>query len=131
MANFHKFHDMSINKEDIKQCIIDLKAECIFKKNNDPIFIIDNARINHYDKITEIIKNLFSFFYLPSYPSFLNHVENLITKWKFSYKITSTKWRGIEKKIKFNEIDESDCDVFNPKYELFQKIRKENEIHEF
>ena len=78
---YHKIHNAFINVKDFKQCIIGLSAVCYSRQIENPIFILDNARIHHYNGLNKMIKNLnLNFFFLLTYSAFLNQIKNIFSK---------------------------------------------------
>ena len=69
--------------EDFKTCLIEMKEATEAANIDNPIFILDNARINHYRGLQETIEelNLNIVYLLPRLP-FLNPIENVFSVWK-------------------------------------------------
>ena len=82
----------------------------------DPIFVMDNAMIHHYNGLRELqISNRREFLYLPAYSPFLNPIENVFSKWKnFVIRGTATNEAELKELIRigFNDISNNDCDSF-------------------
>ena len=76
-------NDTPINGEIYKKFIQVLMEKCTELEILDPIFVMDNARIHHYNGLRELqISNRREFLYLPAYSPFLNPIENVFSKWK-------------------------------------------------
>ena len=77
---FHKVYDKAVTGEDFKQCLLELKAATVSARIENPIYILDNARIHHYRGLQKTI-NQFSLniCYLPQYFPFLNPIENIFS----------------------------------------------------
>ena len=73
----------AVNGENFKQCLKEIKECCIIKGIENPIFIMDNARIHHYRGLMddEEIRQM-PLTYLPPYSPFLNPIENIFSVWK-------------------------------------------------
>ena len=82
---FYKIHERAINGEDFKQSFIEINNKCGDIGIENPIFIMDNARIHHYRGLNndESISS-FRIVYLPPYSQFLNPIENVFSVWKNS-----------------------------------------------
>lgn len=80
---YHKINERSVNGEDFKVFLKEIKTKCIEAEISNPIFIMDNARIHHYGGLfedPEIVQ--YNIRYLPPYSPFLNPIENVFSVWK-------------------------------------------------
>lgn len=132
---YHKIHNNAINGEDFKQCMISLTSECLLMGISNPIFILDNARIHHYHGLDRMLSDLnINFFFLPPYSPFLNPIENIFSKWKNLVVRSQVRNENELKEIislKFEDIQESDCDSFYRKMlKYIQKAERKEIINE-
>lgn len=83
----YKINNGPVNGENFKNFLLSLHTKLIEKRIENPIYIMDNARIHHYHGLDSIIqeKNL-NILYLPPYSPFLNIIENVFSKWKNNVK---------------------------------------------
>ena len=80
---FHKINYRPVNGEDLKCYLLELVKTCNEGGIDSPCFILDNARIHHYNGLHDIVQQLeLTLFYLPPYSPFLNPIENCFSKWK-------------------------------------------------
>jgi len=80
---YYKIHDSAINGETFKLFLSELHAKCIDSEIENPIFIMDNAKIHHYRGLSETINRLqIQIEYLPPYSPFLNPIEKVFSVWK-------------------------------------------------
>ncbi|KAF7701713.1 hypothetical protein CDIK_0575 [Cucumispora dikerogammari] len=80
---YNKVHGRALNEGDFKACLIKLKEAFAVKGIHNPIFIMDNARTNHYSGILATIEELrITVVHLPLYSPFLNPIGNCFSKWK-------------------------------------------------
>ena len=54
---YQKIHDKVVTGEDFKTCLIEMKEATEAAKIDNPIFILDNARIHHYQDYKRPLKN--------------------------------------------------------------------------
>lgn len=113
---FHKIHNKAVNGEDFKECLMELKAECTIQNINNPVFILDNARIHHYRGLSDTIESLgLKLFFLPPYSPFLNPIENIFSVWKNLVIRSEAKNENELKQLissKFDCITSTHCDSF-------------------
>ena len=74
-------HDMAeFNGETFKDARIELKAHCITAGIDNLVFIMDNARNQHYrDLFGATQENEINILHLPPYSPFLNPIENVFS----------------------------------------------------
>ncbi|KAG0440295.1 hypothetical protein DMUE_1847, partial [Dictyocoela muelleri] len=74
-----KVFDNPVNAVNFQFSIDEIKTKCSLLFINNPIFVMDNARIHHASTLSfgDIIP-----IYLPPYSPFLNPIENAFSKWK-------------------------------------------------
>lgn len=132
MLNYY-ISNVPINGESFKNYIISLKRICFARGINEPIFIIDNAKIHHYIGLASVLaENELVLKFLPPYSPMLNIIENCFSKWKnfvirSEAKNESELFRLIESG--FEIITASDCDGFYRK--MLSAIVKSNAREEF
>ena len=113
---YKKVHNKALCGEDFKTALAEVKATCESIGIQEPVFIVDNARIHHYSGLEEVIVNLgLVLEYLPPYSPFLNPIENCFSKWK-RFVIQGRAKNEIELKELiddgFKVITEEDCNGF-------------------
>ena len=82
---FHKVYDKAVTGENFKQCLIELKAPTVFAGIENPIYILNYARIHYYRglQLKETINQLnLNICYLLPYSPFLNPIKNIFSVWK-------------------------------------------------
>ncbi len=80
---FNKIHDSSINGENSKESLKEIKTTFQNQGIINPIFIMDNSRIHNYSGVKELINELkITVLYLHPYSFFLKPIENCFSKWK-------------------------------------------------
>ena len=79
----YKINSRPVNGDDSKLYMVELKALCDERNIENPLFIMDSARIHHYTGLLEVLDSLnIEIMYLPEYSPFLNPIENVFSKWK-------------------------------------------------
>lgn len=113
---YNKIHEKAVTGEDFKICLRELKMSCLEKGIENPVFIMDNARIHHYRGLQEVISlEGLRIEYLPPYSPFLNPIENIFSVWK---NLVIRRCCKNESELKlaisdcFAEIKNSHCDSF-------------------
>jgi transposase len=77
---YHKINERSVNGEDFKVFLKEIKIKCVEAEILNPIFIMDNARIHHYRGLFEDPEIAqYNIRYLPPYSPFLNPIENVFS----------------------------------------------------
>lgn len=113
---FYKIFDKPLNGEDFKSGLVELKNECFIKGINNPVFLLDNARIHHYTNLIDSLGDLnINLEFLPPYSPFLNPIENCFSKWKnFIRRGNASNISELKTLIRegSNCITASDCDGF-------------------
>lgn len=113
---YSKIHDKAVTGEDFKICLTEIKNECIQRSIENPVFVMDNARIHHYRGLQQVIvEEDLHIQYLPPYSPFLNPIENVLSVWKnLVIRRCSTNENELKLAIKecFNEITMAHCDSF-------------------
>lgn len=112
----HLISNVAYNGESFINGMLTIKQKCAEKGIFEPVFVMDNARIHHYGRFTEVIaENNFQVVYLPPYSPFLNPIENVFSVWKnMVSRAECQNEQSLMETItgKFNEITESHCDGF-------------------
>ena len=80
---YSKIHESALNGETFKMFLVELKNACVEKGVLNPVFVMDNARIHHYNGLNQtLIDERIEIRYLPPYSPFLNPIENVFSVWK-------------------------------------------------
>ncbi|MEN2497738.1 MAG: hypothetical protein MHMPM18_005194 [Marteilia pararefringens] len=112
----HVINDRPVNGEDFKSYLLTLKGKCNDNRINNPIFILDNARIHHYSGVKQLIETEeMEVIYLPPYSPFLNPIENGFSKWKnFVTRGGATNELEVKNLINegFGSVSQSDCEGY-------------------
>lgn len=113
---YYKINEKAFCGNDFINSMRELKEACDFKGINSPVFIMDNARIHHYNGIASdpVVGNL-EIFYLPPYSPFLNPIENVFSVWKNLVIRGGAKNENELRNLissKFEEITPSHCSSF-------------------
>ena len=113
---YSKIHDRAVNGEDFKVCLEELNSSYILKGIENPIIVMDNARIHHYKGLQDlIVRENLDLKYLHPYSPFLNPIENVFSVWK---NLVISKQCKNENELKvaikecFLEINPQHCDSF-------------------
>ena len=109
---YNKVHDSAVRAQDFQTCLEEIKSQCINLGIENPVIILDNARIHHsqilnWDGFTQL--------YLPPYCPFLNPIENCFSKWKNAVIrecCRSEQQLKIAIETKFNIITAEDCNGY-------------------
>ncbi|KAF7685026.1 hypothetical protein CDIK_4225 [Cucumispora dikerogammari] len=115
MINCH-INDTHVTGEDFKSYILNLKVQAAVLGLNNPVFILDNARIHHYYGLRDVIVSEgIVLKYLPPYSPMLNIIENCFSKWKnYVLRLNATSEAMLRGLITagMNIITADDCDGF-------------------
>ena len=76
---YFKIHNQAVTAADLQVCVEEIKIKCNSKGINNPVLVLDNARIHH---ARNLVWDSFTVFYLSPYCLFLNSIENCFSKWK-------------------------------------------------
>ena len=113
---YYKIHDKAVTGKDFKTCLIEIKEATEAANIDNPIFILDNAKIYHYQGLQETIEELnLNTVYLLPYSPFLNPIENVFSVWKNLVLQGGTRFKTDLKRlisIKFTEITREHCNGF-------------------
>ncbi|KAF7677995.1 hypothetical protein CDIK_4501, partial [Cucumispora dikerogammari] len=75
---YHLIQERTVNEEDFKNSLKEIKESCLNLGVVSTIFVMDNARIYHYRGLTKDEKvSTYNIRYLPPYSLFLNPIENV------------------------------------------------------
>ncbi|KAF7694611.1 hypothetical protein CDIK_2109 [Cucumispora dikerogammari] len=109
-------NDTSDTGEVFKDYILNFKVKAADLGLNNPVFILDNARIHHYSGLRDVLVSEGNIFkYLPSYSLMLNIIENCFSKWKnYVLRANATSEAMLRELITtvMNIITADDCDGF-------------------
>ncbi|KAF7696428.1 hypothetical protein CDIK_1893, partial [Cucumispora dikerogammari] len=87
-ANKYGMIDCHINNnpvtgENFKAYLLNLKIKLLESGIENPVYVLDNARIHHYRGLVEVLNSEgIVLKYLPPYSPMLNIIENCFSKWK-------------------------------------------------
>lgn len=113
---YHTIQERAVNGEDFKHHLKVINERCLSFGIQNPIFVMDNARIHHYKGLNEDEEvSLYNIKYLPPYSPFLNPIENVFSIWKNSVirgeALTEAQLRVLIVE-KFNDITPENCSSF-------------------
>ena len=131
----YKINYNPVNGVDFKEYMSVLKEKCVEIGINNPIFIMDNARIHHCIIVRQAVVDLgMDVLFLPPYSPMLNIIENCFSKWK-NYVLRGAARCEAELMHLigqgFEKISSDDCDGY---FRLFlrniERSRNREVIHE-
>lgn len=129
---YHKINNHPVTGEDFKNWIIELKRLCIEIGITNPHFILDNARIHHYNGLNNILSDLnIQLVFLAPYSPFLNPIENIFSIWKnLVIRKEAQNERELIEYINscFEEITQEHCDGCYRKMLSYVQKSERNEI---
>ena len=73
---YFKIHNQAVTAADFQVCLEEIKIKCNSKGINNPVLVLDNAKIHH---VRNLVWDGFMVFYLPPYCPFLYLIENSIS----------------------------------------------------
>ncbi|KAF7699559.1 hypothetical protein CDIK_1182 [Cucumispora dikerogammari] len=77
---FFKISDTAYNGETFKECLLAIKQKCNLLNLTNPKFVLDNARIHHYQGMADsLLENDINLIFLPPYFPFLNPIEQIFS----------------------------------------------------
>ena len=109
---YHKIHNAAVNRPDFQVCLNEMKIKLIEIGIENPLVILDNARI-HHSRVLDWTG--FDVLYLPPYCPFLNPIENCFSKWKNAVirsRCTTESHLKETIKNKFSVITMEDCNGY-------------------
>ena len=113
---FSKVFDSTVSGDEFKTSFIELLQKCSDLKINNPVFIMDNARIHHYAGVKQLIdERHICVLYLPPYTPMLNPIVSCFSKWKNSVLRGEARTEVQLKNLidsGFISITEEDCDGY-------------------
>ncbi|KAF7692233.1 hypothetical protein CDIK_2425 [Cucumispora dikerogammari] len=129
MINFH-INDTPVTGDDFKSYTLNFKAADL--SLNNPVFILDNARIHHYSDLRDVLvsENII-LKYLPPNFSMLNIIEKCFSKWKnYVLRANATSEAMLRELITagMNIITADDCDSFFRKMLIALKVVDEKNL---
>ncbi|KAF7685751.1 hypothetical protein CDIK_3499 [Cucumispora dikerogammari] len=82
---YYSIYKRAVNGKFFKVTLKEINEKCISKGIVLPIFVMDNARIHHYRKLTTAAAiGIYNMRYLPLFFLFFNIIENVFSVWENS-----------------------------------------------
>ena len=139
-ANKYGMIDCHINnnpvtRENFKAYLLNLKIKLLESGIENPVYVLDNARIHHYRGLVEVLNSEeIVLKYLPPYSPMLNIIENCFSKWKnFVVRSRVTSEDALRQVIisGMETITPADCDGFFRKMlRAVEKSRRREQMNE-
>ncbi|KAF7685543.1 hypothetical protein CDIK_3708 [Cucumispora dikerogammari] len=124
-----------VTGETFKAYLLNLKIKLLESEIENPVYVLDNARIYHYRGFVEVLNSegivlKYSLLYSPM----LNIIENCFSKWKNFVVRSRVTFKDVLRQViisKMKTITPANCDGFFRKMlRVVEKSRKREQINE-